>query len=110
MLSLLHIENIAVIECADISFGEEDVVYYQTMYEFGGIDYKYTFTYTTTDEDKSGVLDEAFEGIEIFEAETRSGMDKLASIAGGAVVVVLVIIGIVKFIMPTPKNNKGKRK
>ncbi len=91
-----------------ITRDKKETVYYQTMYEFGGVDYKYTFTYTTTDEDKKDSLNEVFDSINIFEAETESNLDKLSgyAIAGG--VALLIIIGIVKFIRTPEKREKGK--
>ena len=68
-----------------ITQNKKDNIYYQTLYEFGGVDYKYTFTYTTTDEDKKDNFNEVFKSIAIFEAETESNLDKLFVIGKGSV-------------------------
>lgn len=93
-----------------ITKGENDSVFYQTMYEFGGVDYKYTFTYTTADEDKKDSLDEVFDSINIFEGETQSNLDKLSGYAVAGVITLLVIIGIIKFIRTPEKRAQGKIK
>lgn len=90
-----------------ITKDKEKVVYYQTMYEFGGKYYKYTFTYTTSDKDKKDSFNEAFESINIFEAETETNLDRIKgyAIAGG--VMLLLFIGIIKFIRTPEKREKG---
>ncbi len=91
-----------------ITSGNKNNVYYQTMYEFGGIDYKYTFTYTTEDEDKTDSFNEVFESINIFEAETETNLDKLKGYAIAGAVAILIIIGIIRFIRTPEKREKGK--
>jgi len=91
-----------------IASGDKENIYYQTMYEFGGIDYKYTFTYTTEDEDKTDSFNEVFESINIFEAETETNLDKLKGYAIAGAVAVLIIIGIIRFIRTPEKREKGK--
>lgn len=89
---------------------DETKVYYQTMYEFGGVDYKYTFTYTTADKDKKDSFNEVFETINVFETETQSNIDKLIGFIPLAVIVLLLIIGIIKFIRTPEKRAQGKLK
>ncbi len=91
-----------------ITKNKKDNVYYQTMCEFGGVDYKYSFTYTTADEDKKDRFNQVFETINIFEAETESNFDKLVGyvVAGG--VLLLIIVGIIRFIRTPEKRAKGK--
>ncbi len=93
-----------------IKKNEKEIVYYQTMYEFGGIDYKYTFTYTTEDESKKDSFNEAFETINIFENETRSNSDKLAEYALFAGLGLVIFIGIIRFIRTPEKRAQGKIK
>lgn len=93
-----------------ITSGDKDSIYYQTMYEFGGREYKYTFTYTTADEGKKDNFNEVFDSINIFEGETQSNIDKLSGYAGAGVIVLLLIIGIVRFIRTPEKRAQGKIK
>ncbi len=89
---------------------KKENVYYQTMCEFGGVDYKYSFTYTTDDENKKDRFNEVFETIDIFEAETESNLDKFTGLIPVAVIVLLLVIGIVKFIRTPEKRKQGKLK
>lgn len=83
-------------------------VYYQTLYEFGGKDYKYTFTYTTDDKDKKDSFNTVFDSINIFEAETESNLDKLTGYAVAGGLALLLVIGIIRFIRTPEKRAKGK--
>ncbi|MBE6799905.1 MAG: hypothetical protein E7529_01725 [Ruminococcaceae bacterium] len=93
-----------------ITQNKKDNIYYQTLYEFGGVDYKYTFTYTTTDEKKKDSFKEAFESINIFEGETESNSDKITGYAVAGGLVLLLVAGIVRFIRTPEKRQKGKIK
>ena len=93
-----------------ITKAENTAVYYQTMYEFGGINYKYTFTYTTKDEEKKGKFNEAFESINIFEGETESNLDKITGYAVAGGLALLLVIGIIRFIRTPEKRAQGKLK
>ena len=93
-----------------ITQNKKTVVYYQTMYEFGGTDYKYTFTYTTSDEKKKDSFNEVFDSINIFEAETESNLDKLTGYAVAGGLALLLVIGIIRFIRTPQKRAKGKLK
>lgn len=93
-----------------ITKAEKTAVYYQTIYEFGGIDYKYTFTYTTDDEAKKDSFNEAFESIDIFEGETKSNFDKLGEYALFGVLGILILVGIIRFIRTPEKRAQGKIK
>ncbi len=85
-------------------------IYYQTMYEFGGINYRYTFTYTTDDEAKKDSFNEVFESIDIFEGETQSKLDKIVEYAAIGGIGLLIFIGIIRFIRTPEKREKGKLK
>ena len=91
-----------------ITKNKKDNVYYQTMYEFGGIDYRYTFTYTTADEEKKDKFNDVFESINIFEGETQSNLDKLAGYALIGVIGLLIFMGIIRFIRTPEKRAQGK--
>lgn len=93
-----------------ITSGDKNNIYYQTMYEFGGANYKYTFTYTTADEDQKDSFNEVFASIDIFESETQSNLDKLSGYAGAGVIVLLLVIGIIRFIRTPEKRKQGKLK
>lgn len=84
--------------------------FYQTLYEFGGINYKYTFTYTTADEARKDSFNEVFESIEIFEGETKSSFDKIAEYALFGVIGLLILAGIIRFIRTPEKRAQGKIK
>ncbi len=85
-------------------------IYYQTMYEFGGVNYKYTFTYTTEDETKKDSFNEVFESVNIFEGETESNLDKLVVYALIGGIGLLIFIGIIRFIRTPEKRAQGKLK
>lgn len=93
-----------------ITQNKKDNIYYQTLYEFGGAYYKYTFTYTTSDEDKKDSFNEVFASINIFEAETESNFDKLVGYAVAGGLALLVVIGIIRFIRTPEKRAQGKLK
>ena len=85
-------------------------VYYQTIYEFGGADYKYSFTLTTAEKEKSDSLNEVFDSINIFEAETESILDKLTGYAVAGGLAILLVMGIIRFIRTPEKRAQGKIK
>lgn len=91
-----------------ITQNKKDNIYYQTLYEFGGVDYKYTFTYTTEDEEKKDSFNEVFESINIFEAETESNIDKLTGYAVAGGLALLIVMGIIRFIRTPEKRAQGK--
>ena len=93
-----------------ITQNKKTVVYYQTMYEFGGVDYKYTFTYTTADEKNKDSFNDVFESINVFEGETQSNLDKLTGYALIGGIGLLIVIGIIKFIRTPEKREQGKLK
>ena len=93
-----------------ITTNKKTSVYYQTIYEFGGIDYRYTFTYTTDDEAKKDSFNEVFESIDIFENETKTNSDKLAEYALFAGLGLLILVGIIRFIRTPEKRAQGKIK
>lgn len=87
---------------------DKTVIYYQTMYEFGGVDYKYTFTYTTADEKNKNNFADVFDSINIFEGETESNLDKLTGYAVAGGLALLIIMGIIRFIRTPEKRAQGK--
>ncbi len=108
-----HKDRKTVLVCetkTTITNNKKDIVYYQTMCEFGGEKYKYTFTYTTADEKKKDSFKDVFDSIDIFEEETETNLDVLKNYALGGVVVLLIFAGIVRFIRTPEKREKGKLK
>ncbi len=93
-----------------ITKNKKTVVYYQTMYEFGCVDYKYTFTYTTDIEENKDNLKDVFDSIEVFEGETESNLDKVTTFAVAVLMAILVVAGIVRFIRTPEKRAQGKLK
>ena len=85
-------------------------VYYQTIYEFGGADYKYSFTFTTEDNEKLNSMNDVFDTINILEAETESNLDKLTGYAVAGGLALLIFAGIIRFIRTPEKRAKGKLK
>ena len=83
-------------------------VFYQTLYEFGGVNYKYSFTFTTEDKEKSNSMNDAFDTINIFEAETESNLDRFTGYAVAGGLALLVFAGIIRFIRTPEKRAKGK--
>ncbi len=87
---------------------EKEQVYFQKVYEFGGINYKYTFTYTTQTEDKNDDFQEVFDSVDIFEAYVRSRKESVAVYAIAAAMAVVIVLGIVRFIKTPEKRKNGK--
>ena len=81
-----------------VSNDKRTEVFYQKFYEFGGVERRYNFTYTTKDKDRLDSMDASFESIVINEAQTKSIPEKLAPYGGAAVLVLLLLLGIVRFI------------
>lgn len=89
---------------------DKETVHYQTMYEIGGANYKYTFTYTTADKEKKDALDSTLASINVFEAETESNLDKLTGYAVAVGLALLLVMGIIRFIRTPEKRAQGKLK
>lgn len=84
----------------------EKQTYYQKLYEFGGINNKFTFTFTTESSERANAFDDAFSTIDIHEAQLRSDKGDLAAYAIVGVITALIVVGIIKFI----KKPTNKRK
>lgn len=78
---------------------------FQKICEFSGVDNKFTFTYTSK-ENQIKDLDEAFLSIDIKETQIESRADKLTSAAIFGGVVFVILLGIFRFIKRTPYRNK----
>lgn len=78
--------------------------YYQKLYEFGGINNKFTFTFTTESSERANSFDDAFSTIDIHEAQLRSDKGDLTAYAVVGVITALIVVGIIKFIK-TPTNK-----
>ncbi len=76
----------------------EKNTHYQKTYMFSGEENIVTFAYTTRDKAQLNAIDSAFDSIVVNEPEIESKMDKLTSVAIGAVVVIVGIIGVVLFV------------
>lgn len=97
---------VAVYKTSAIMNGEEKS-HLQKVYEFGGANNKYTFVYTPYDDGKIDALDETFDSIIINEAELPGVVDKLGYGVVLVVIVILLVIGILRFFRkPTPKKKK----
>ncbi len=91
-----------------VTEGSEEISHYQKMYEFSGVKNKYRFVYTPYSSDDVDALDDAFNSIKINESEAKSNFDKLKDYTGLVVIVVLLSIGIFKFIRGKKPAKKKK--
>lgn len=89
---------------------ERAETYYQKVYELGGVNNRYTFSFSTTDEEKVDSFDESFSSIVLNEATLRSTGENIAVFAFGALIIILIIAGIVRFIRTPEKRRQGKLK
>ncbi len=78
--------------------GKKNVSHLQKIYEFAGVNNKYTFIYTAEKDEDIDSLDDAFNSINIFEAEAESTFDKIVNTAALAGLVCLFLLGIFRFI------------
>ncbi len=85
---------------------EGETVRLQKIYLFSGEENKYTFTYTAKDEKDINALDEALNTIVINEKQIESKKDNLVTLGMCAVVVLLILVGVIKFIIRTPYKKK----
>lgn len=90
-----------------VKIEETEKVYFQKVYEFGGINYKYTFTYTTQDESKKDDFQEVFDSVDVFEAYVRSRKESVAVYAIAAGMAVVIVLGIIRFIKTPEKRRNG---
>ena len=89
---------------------ERAETYYQKVYEFGGVNNRYTFSLSTTDEKRLDSFDDSFSSIVLNEATLRSTGENIAVYAFASLIVILIIAGIVRFIRTPEKRRQGKLK
>lgn len=82
--------------------------YYQKVYEFGGVNNKYTFSYSTTEEKRLDSLDNTFSSIVLNEASFRSTGEAIAVYSIAAIIAILFIAGIIRFVRTPEKRRQGK--
>ncbi len=98
--------TVTVYKTSAIMNGEEKS-HLQKVYEFGGAINKYTFVYTPYDDKNIDALDETFDSIIINETEFPSVLDKMGCATVLIVIVVLLVVGIFKFLRkPSSKPKK----
>lgn len=90
--------------------GNRAETYYQKVYEFGGVNNKYTFAFSTTDEKRLNDLDDCLNSIVLNEASFRSTGENIAIYLFIALIVLLCVAGIVRFIRTPEKRRQGKLK
>ncbi len=78
---------------------------YQKICEFSGVDNKFTFTYTSK-KNQIKDMDESFLSIVVNETQIESKADKLTSAVLFGGVILVVLLGILRFIKRTPYRNK----
>ncbi|MBO5461783.1 MAG: hypothetical protein J6A49_00575 [Clostridia bacterium] len=79
---------------------------FQKLYEFTGVNNKFTFTYTATEKSQINDLDAAFDSIVINEEQIQGVGDKMTTAALFGGVVLLLLIGIIRFIRTPLKRKK----
>ena len=84
--------------------------YYQKVYEFGGVNNSYTFSFSTTDEKRLNSLDNTFSSIVLNEASFRSTGEAIAVYSTAAIIALLFIAGIIRFVRTPEKRRQGKLK
>ncbi len=84
--------------------------YYQKVYDFGGVNNKYTFTFSTTDEKSLGEFDDSLDSIVLNEAPFRSTGENIAIYSFALIIAVLFVAGIVRFLRTPEKRRQGKLK
>lgn len=85
---------------------EGETVRLQKIYLFSCEENKYTFTYTAEDEKDINALDGAFSTIVINEKQIESKKDSLVTLGMCAAVVLLILVGVIKFIIRTPYKKQ----
>lgn len=78
---------------------------YQKICEFTGVENKFTFTYTSK-ENQIKDMDEAFLSIAVNETQIESKADRLTSAALYGGLILVVLLGILRFIKRTPYRKK----
>ncbi len=91
-----------------IKKGERSETYYQKIYEFGGVNNKYTFSLSTTDEKRLDSFNDGFSSIVLNEATLRSTGENIAVYAFVSLIILLIVAGIVRFIRTPEKRRQGK--
>ncbi len=87
---------------------ERAETYYQKIYEFGGVNNKYTFALSTTNKKSLDSFDEGFSSIVLNEATLRSTGENIAVYAFVSLIIILIVAGIVRFIRTPEKRRQGK--
>ena len=78
---------------------------YEKMYEFTCIDNKFSFTYTPEKEEQVNDFDDCFNSIIINEAQIQSVGDKVTTGALYGGIILLLVLGIIRFIKPAKKKK-----
>ncbi|MGN0526294.1 MAG: hypothetical protein ACI4IF_02580 [Acutalibacteraceae bacterium] len=86
---------------AVVTMNGTTLTFYQTVYEFSGVENHYVFTYSTNIEENAHSMDDAFNSIEIEEPLTTGDLSVYIAVG---VILLLVIWGIIRFIR-TPKSR-----
>lgn len=90
--------------------GDRAETYYQKVYEFGGVNNKYTFAFSTTDEKRLNDLDESLNSIVLNEASFRSTGEAIMLYSFAALIALIFIAGIIRFLRTPEKRRQGKLK
>lgn len=90
---------------ASVNNDGEVSIRYQKMYEFTCVDNKYSFTYNPENENQINSFDDAFNSIVINEEQIQSVGDKITTAALYGGVIILIALGIVRFIKPVKKKK-----
>ena len=90
--------------------GGEGISHLQKLYLFTCEENIYNFTLTAQEEKDINSLDGALSTIVIKEKQIESKKDNLVTLGMGAVVVVLIFVGVIKFIIRTPYKKQQSEK
>ncbi len=88
--------------------GNRAETYYQKVYEFGGVNNKYTFAFSTTDEKRLNDLDESLNSIVLNEASFRRTGEAIMLYSFAALIAIIFIAGIIRFLRTPEKRRQGK--
>ena len=84
--------------------------YFQKVYEFGGVNNKYTFSFSTPEEKRLDSLDDTFSSIVLNEVSFRSKGETIAIYSLAIVIALLFVAGIIRFLRTPEKRRQGKLK
>lgn len=86
----------------------ETAKHLQKVYTFSCVDNIYSFVYTPHEDKDIDAFDSSFDSIKINETEIKSTFDKLQDFGLIFAFILLILLGIVRFLRTPEKRKKGK--